>query len=351
MVSFILSIFATLLILPWFIMLFNVRQEDWVSAAYGKILINMTDIEKLSKKLAKHNAKLAKLSGIELVVAKKLVFADYAKEIKKKQIQNSQIQKGNMKGVSIIDLPGYAFQRKFSFITRADFQKKARLQIIELYGKKYSKERSEKMLAQAFSFLLLGLACAFSLSSIFFAVDNVDNGLMVLSVGAILVGVLVYAIYDELASNVKKKRVEIERHFPNIVSKLALLLTSGMIMDRAWREASESGVGYIYSEMKKTSEELDNMVSPHAAYNNFLNRCNTKQTTKLASAIIQNLSKGNSEIGVLLKTMVGEAWEERRHFAKRDSEAANAKLMIPTMLLFIAIMIMIAVPIVSSISS
>ena len=60
---------------------------------------------------------------------------------------------------------------------------------------------------------------------------------------------------------------------------------------------------------------------------------------------IQNQSKGNAEIGVLLRGMAHDAWQERRHSAKRDSEAANAKLMIPTMLLFIAILVMIMVPV------
>lgn len=43
--------------------------------------------------------------------------------------------------------------------------------------------------------------------------------------------------------------------------------------------------------------------------------------------------------------MAHDAWQERRHTAKRDSEKANSKLMIPTMLLFVAILVMIMVPV------
>ena len=49
--------------------------------------------------------------------------------------------------------------------------------------------------------------------------------------------------------------------------------------------------------------------------------------------------------------MAHEAWQERRHTAKRASEAANSKLMIPTMLLFIAILVMIMVPIATNFSA
>ena len=122
-------------------------------------------------------------------------------------------------------------------------------------------------------------------------------------------------------------------------------------MDRAWRETAESQDLELYQEMRRTADELSNLVDPATAYTNFLNRCNTKETTKLASAIIQNQSKGNAEIGLLLKDMAHDAWQERRHTAKRDSEKANSKLMIPTMLLFVAILVMIMVPVALNFSS
>ena len=56
-------------------------------------------------------------------------------------------------------------------------------------------------------------------------------------------------------------------------------------------------------------------------------------------------------MGQLLKSMAHEAWQERRHTAKQDSEAANSKLMIPTMLLFLAILVMIMVPVAMSFSA
>jgi len=170
-------------------------------------------------------------------------------------------------------------------------------------------------------------------------------GVAILGIGSVLVLVLAYAMYDELGDRVRKRRSAISRQFPNVVSKLALLVTSGMIMDRAWKETAYSQDAELYKEMRKTSEELDNLVSPEAAYGSFISRCNTKETAKLASAIMQNLSKGNAEIGRLLKEMAREAWQERRHNAKRDAEKANSKLMIPTMLLFLAILVMLMVPV------
>ena len=71
----------------------------------------------------------------------------------------------------------------------------------------------------------------------------------------------------------------------------------------------------------------------------------------MASAIIQNLSKGNAEIAGLLQQMAKDSWHERRNLAKQDSENANSKLMVPTMMLFGAIVVMLLVPIVISMNA
>ena len=216
---------------------------------------------------------------------------------------------------------------------------------IELYGKKYAEKKCRQLLAQMLSYPIIGVSLSLALGALLVALGIQTPGFAVMVVGTALVLVLVYALYDELGDRLNKRRADISRQFPNVVSKLALLVTSGMIVDRAWRETAQSQELGLYQEMRKTSDELANLVEPATAYANFIDRCNTKETTKLASAIIQSVSKGNAEIGALLKGMAHEAWQERRHTAKRDSEAANSKLMIPTMLLFLAILVLIMVPI------
>lgn len=201
------------------------------------------------------------------------------------------------------------------------------------------------------SYPIIGVAVALMLGALLISCGNRPGGLAVMLVGALLIVVLTYALYDEVNDKLKKRRAAISRQFPNVVSKLALLVTSGMILDKAWKQTAESQDLVLYREMRKTVNELDNLVEPTAAYTNFLGRCNTKETTKLASALIQSQSKGNAEIGALLKGMAHDAWQERRHTAKRASEAANSKLMIPTIMLFIAILIMIMVPVAMNFTS
>ena len=341
----IVLVLATVLAVGWIALQSMVTQEDWLAAAYNKVLDNRFKIDELQRKDAANKKRLEEYCGISQTVMKLLIGGSSEKEIEKLNQANEAIQHGNLKSVGVLEMPGYVLQRKVEVIGRGTIHKNILMKCTELYGKKYAVNKTKQLMAKLLSYPLLGMPMTMAFGTLLYRAGNKTGGLAVILVGTVLILVLVYALYDDVGDRLNKRRAAISRQFPNVVSKLALLVTSGMIMDRAWRETAESQELELYQEMRKTSEELDNLMEPVAAYTNFINRCNTKETTKLASALIQNQSKGNAEIGVLLKNMAHEAWQERRHTAKRDSENANSKLMIPTMLLFMAILVMIMVPI------
>lgn len=343
-------VLATAMLAIWVALLFMITREDWIAAAYNKVLDNLMKIDKLRlKDVAKHE-KLAGYHGIAEKVMKLFLGSNSDKEIAKLERQNEQLQGGNLKKLGILVMPGYVLLRKMTAIGHGSIHRTILTKHFELYGKKHAENKTKQLLAKMLSYPIIGVAMSLSLGAIVMGVGNTTAGVAILGIGTLLVLVLVYALYDEVSDQTNKRRAAIARQFPNVVSKLALLVTSGMIVDRAWKETAYSQDLELYREMQKTSEELDNLVSPEAAYSAFITRCNTKETAKLASAIMQNLSKGNAEIGTLLKEMAREAWLERRHGAKRDSEKAKSKLMIPTMLLFLAILVMIMVPVVINFS-
>jgi len=344
-------VLATLMMGFWLILMSMTQRDDWVAAAYNKVLDNLSTINKLRLKDTAQQEKLAEYHGAIARIMKLFLTANSEKECKKLEKQNIQLQKGNLKSLSILIMPGYALLRRFEAINRGSIHKTILTKSLELYGKKHARDKTKQLMAKLLSYPIIGVAFSLALGAVIIGFGNTMAGIAILSIGTILVLVLVYAMYDEVSDQVRKRREAIIRQFPAMVSKLALLATSGMIMDRAWKETAYSQDLELYKEMRTTAEELDNLVSPQAAYGGFVSRCNTKETTKLASAIIQNLSKGNAELGNLLRGIAKEAWLERRHNAKRDSEKANSKLMIPTMLLFLSILIMIMVPVALNFSS
>jgi len=338
-------IVATLLIISWLVLLCKVSREDWIQAAYVKVFDSVAAIDKLRQKDRMTVQKLSGFSGFALFLTKLIAGGDSSKKIRKLELDIECLQKGELRSVNVIAMPGYVLQRKYEAVGKGSIHKAILSKSFELYGNKHAANKARHLLAMLLSFPMIGVSVTLMLGVVFLGMGSTLAGMGIIGIGTLLVLVLVYAMYDELNDLVQKRRNAIIRQFPNVVSKLALLVTSGMIMDRAWKETAFSQETELYQEMRKASKELDNLVSPESAYSNFINRCNTKESAKLASAIMQNLSKGNAEIGALLKDMAREAWQERRHTAKRDAEKANSKLMIPTMLLFLAILVMLMVPV------
>lgn len=342
---------STALAVFWFVLLGMATREDWIAAAYHRVLSNRLQMDAVRRRGAERRKLQSEYHGIAGKVVRLFLRDNSEKELQRLEQENQRLQSGDLRKVNLILLPGYVLQRRSQTVGRSAVYKQIVAQYTELSGKKYAVERSRNLLAQLISYPIIGLSLTLALGSLLLGTGNTRVGIAVLGLGSVLVLVVVYALYDELSDQVNRRRAAISRQFPNVVSKLALLVTSGMIMSRAWRETAESQEAELYQEMRHTAEELDHLMDPEAAYTNFICRCNTKETTKLASAILQNQSKGNAEIGHLLKEMAHEAWQERRHAAKRASEAANSKLMIPTMLLFVTILIMLMVPVAMNFAS
>ena len=341
---------ASSLMIIWIILLTMVKSEDWVTSAYNRVFDNLAAIEKLRRKDALREQRRSQYHRKGPAVPALLQKKDSRGSISKLERLNERLQSGDFIGLSVIPMPGYVLQRRFEALGRGGIHKAIMTKCYELDGRKHAAGRARHLFARMLSYTVIGIAAALLAGVILLSFGSTTAGAAVCAIGSLLVLILVYAMFDNLSDRVKKRRRSIGRQFPNVVSKLALLVTSGMIMDRAWKDTAFSQETELYIEMRKTSQELDNLVSPEAAYAGFISRCNTKESAKLASAIMQNLSKGNAEIGMLLKDIAREAWLERRHSAKRDAEKANSKLMIPTMLLLAVILVMLLVPIAMSFS-
>lgn len=332
----------------WFFYMFQGTERDLQVIAYNKIVDNREKIDTLKIKDERNEERLDEYTGISYKIMSIFIGSDSEKTIAKLEKENEKTQRGQ--GLSVLDLPGYAFMRINDEKISPVLRKKVNVNCRELYGDKHAAKKAKQIFARFFSYSVLGVALCMAFGVIIIATneEKMTTGLMVIVLGTALSVLAAYNVYSVVEAKNKRRQENIARQFPGVVSKLTLLVTSGMIVNKAWVQTAYSDNTELYREMQRTAEELDNMVSPEAAYSEFIRRCNTKETSKLASAIIQNLSKGNAEIGNLLKSMSKEAWVERKNLAKQDAEKASGKLLIPTMILLMDILAMIVVPLASS---
>lgn len=221
--------------------------------------------------------------------------------------------------------------------TKSDKARARMKEIGEIEGKRYAEYYYYIMYAAKWTYGLTSLTLMALLSAM---IDSVF-----LFVCGILIAVTLVAHVDGALNDKLKERKELLLgELPGMLSKMALLVNSGMVLRDAWRKVAKSGEGVIYKEMNITLTDLDNGVSEFKAYRDFGDRCATKEVKRVSSMIIQNLTKANEEIAYLLKNMSDEMWREKKYLAKQKGETVNSRLMFPTALIFIGIMIMVMVP-------
>lgn len=291
---------------------------------------------------------------------KKSKILDDAKKIKqgkklKKKLEEAQklLQKyetGKISALDIIPIAGYRFMQLAGWDATNDMVKKLNYKCIQYKEKKEAINHTYYLLGSLLGNLFLGAVALFAGIGIGLAMGLGARSLVVGIVAFAIFALIGYLPYDNVNVIIKFRKEEIERQFPQAVSKMTLLTVAGMEVNQAWKLTSRSGKGVLYDEMNRVLVDLDNNVSPVEAYSKFITRCNNPYTTKLATAIIQNISKGNSEIVELFRNLNDESWMERKHGARRMGEKIQSKLAIPTMLMFGGIIILVIVPVMSGFS-
>lgn len=118
---------------------------------------------------------------------------------------------------------------------------------------------------------------------------------------AVIVVLAVAAFWNISMSNMKesvqKRREECEAEFPNMVSKLALLINSGMVLREAWKLVAYGKEGTLYDLMRKTCEDMANGESDMQAIYKFGVLSDSSNIKKFTSAMIQGLQKRKQRTG------------------------------------------------------
>jgi len=233
---------------------------------------------------------------------------------------------------------GMGFLHMFHINLRS---KKARIrikEIAEIKGKKY---------AEYYYFIIKGATVTYILTllPVILMIGALSDEPMILVLGGSLGVLLVRYLEKDINDRLEVRREELALDLPSMLSKMALLINSGMVMREAWIKVSETGERALYQEMRVTTQEMKNGTPDLEAFRNFADRCSVKSIRKMTSTLIQNMQKGNKEVSYFLEEMSKELWEEKKNMVRQKGEIAGTKLLIPIGLIFIGILILIIAPI------
>jgi len=148
----------------------------------------------------------------------------------------------------------------------------------------------------------------------------------------------------------KKREQEMNTRYPELISKLTLLLCAGYTLRKAWEQVVEDyekrGVKiYVYEQMLHISRRIEKGLPEGIAYEEFGNLCKKDQYRKLGILLSQNLKRGNHNIVERMKEEGRQAYKTRRELAKEAGEKAQTKLLLPMMLLLMLVLLVIVIPV------
>ncbi|MCL2016325.1 MAG: type II secretion system F family protein [Defluviitaleaceae bacterium] len=342
---------GTVLFVAWNIFMLRAENEHLKAAAGFAYRAKAEKVAALTEQREQYASDLEKLAGQRLLTFFQKMFYNpksVDRKIKTLQKEMAKLDRGNFSGVNFLVLPGYAIlQMEILNITGDQkYFQDIRALYSELKGAEFAIYNTRHLLAAMIS-CVLGFSGASILAGGLAYAVGVEQGLALIFGGLPLALLLAYALYEDLRAKGRVRKEEIMLDFPQAVTEVALLTSSGMELFRAWDEVCKSAErkGPLFREMRRTISEINNGFSPSAALNGFIKRCGTKDTARLGTSILQNLTRGNDELSEFLANLSKEVWEERKHDARRLGEQAKSKLLLPMGLIFLGIILIIMVPI------
>lgn len=172
-------------------------------------------------------------------------------------------------------------------------------------------------------------------------------------------GIAAAALVSLKEKNDKKKAEEDRKDqllmdHSEMLSRLIIFLGAGMSIRTAWDRIGEdymtavkegrSPRRWVYEEMYITSCQLKRGEPEAKAFSEFGSRCGLQQYMKLSGLLEQNRKNGSKNLRETLRLEMAEAFEQRKHQARRMGEKAGTKLLVPLFLLLAVVMVMIMVP-------
>lgn len=233
---------------------------------------------------------------------------------------------------------GFAWTEMFPRLGHAgSFGIKLRTDVVLLYGEKYAEFYVRVILAKAYTYAHLVLCFFWVLSGM---VEGSSSVLLIIVGIGMAVAVAMY-VMNEPKSKVTGRTDEYLIEFPNVVTKLALMIETGMILRDAWFLVTESTNGRLKEAMEQSCELMRNGYSDMDAIHFFGQHSGAKEIKKFASTVMQGLNKGNADLASLLRQQSSELWEIKRQRMLQKGEEAATKLVIPTTLMFVGIILVI----------
>ena len=231
---------------------------------------------------------------------------------------------------------GYAWSTKGPLRLRGKIEVDLKSQAAILYSPVYSEYYATVVWAQVISFVHLILAFTFVLAGLMYSIYG-----FILIVGLIFAFISAGFFITQFKTIIDERTIKCNMELPEVVSTMAILVNSGMVLKDAWSLVSQNGEGEFYDLMRSASEDMKNGSSDAEAIFRFGKASNSSEIKKFVSALLQSMEKGGAELTRFLANQSTELWRMKRQHLLQEGEKAATKLLAPIVLIFIGVMVIV----------
>ncbi|BCJ86619.1 hypothetical protein skT53_16040 [Effusibacillus dendaii] len=148
-----------------------------------------------------------------------------------------------------------------------------------------------------------------------------------------------------LRQKINRRKRQIRREFPYILSTLAVMSEAGLQLFPALQGTVGTGKGEVVQELRRVVKDASFGMALAESLQRMAHRCQVEEVNRFVSAVTQNLERGTGIAQVLRKQSV-ELWNTRKKKAQQLGQQASLKMFFPLLLLvFPAIIIFILGPV------
>ncbi|WP_368652981.1 type II secretion system F family protein [Ornithinibacillus sp. 4-3] len=269
---------------------------------------------------------------ILVVLKNKKIYADFVKNYKED-----------------ITLPGFS-PFAFAIIDKLKIYKKfpkivnfIHQKMIILKGSKLSNDYTKIYLAKVITLIYLMTLMTLIL------VELGDEGYSNLVYGAVIIVIVAVYLVRDLEKKVKERRDAIILEMPEFLNKVILLVNAGDTIQGAMKKSVLQNRANIqksplYFELNEAVAKLDANVSFQEVMKDLSYRCSIQEVSVFTTTVMMNYRKGGALLVESLKELSVTLWDKRKTLTRVKGEEASSKLIFPIMLIFVAILLIVAYP-------
>lgn len=223
---------------------------------------------------------------------------------------------------------------------------KVRREVVLIYGDRFAEYYTRLYIAKALTFAHFIMAAMALIAGL---VQD-TSGLMLIAFGVVAGLLIAKNFLNEPHEKVVTRAEECVMEFPNFVTELALLLNSGTTLRDAWFIVSGTTDGELNKLVLHSCELMNNGRSEKDAIHAFGVKSGSQEIKKFSVSVIQSIEKGNAELSDTMMQQSSELWDIKRQKLLQKGEEAATKLIVPTSLMFVGVILVVLSSALSSMS-